>query len=121
MATGLPWIRIDSDIASNPKIADLIAEHGAKGKAAAFVYVAAIGYAAAHQTDGHIPRGGLLICHGTPNDARLLVDAGLFEQAEKGWQVANYAEHQPTRAVAEAAAAERSERARKAAEARWGK
>lgn len=120
MATGLPWVRIDSDLAQNPKVADLVAEYGARGKAAAFVFVCAIGYAAAHNTDGAIRKAMLPFVHGTPADARILVEAGLWDVAEKGWCITRYAEHQPTMATREAEAKARQEKARNAANTRWG-
>lgn len=119
MASGLPWFRVDSDIAGNPKIADMIADHGARGKAAAFVYIAAIGYCSAHLTDGVVRKGALALVHGTPADARLLVDAGLLAAVDGGWEVVNFAAHQPTRDQSERAAKARSEAARTAANARW--
>lgn len=117
MANGLPWFRCDSDIASNPKIAEMIGEHGARAKAAAFVYLAAIGYCAQHLTDGVLQRGALPLVHGSPADARMLVEAGLLAVEGKGWRVVNYEAHQPTRATTEA----KSQQAREAAQARWGK
>lgn len=119
MASGLPWFRCDSDIATNPKILDMIAEHGARGKAAAFVFIAGLGYCAQHLTDGELRKGTLPFIHGTPSDARLLVEARLWEEWERGWRVVNYADHQPTREMTEAAAKARSEIARDAARARW--
>jgi len=117
MAAGLPWVRIDSDLAQNPKVADLVAEHGARGKAAAFVFVCSIGYAAAHNTDGSIKKANLPFIHGTAADARLLVEVGLWDVVEKGWQISRYAEHQPTLATREAL----SEAGKKGAAKRWGK
>jgi hypothetical protein len=121
MATGLPWVRIDSDLAHNPKIATLVAEHGQKGAAAAFVYVCSIGHCGAHNTDGEIRKAVLPFIHGNPALARLLVEAGLWEATDTGWTIPGYAEHQPTKEGREAEAAARSERARAAANARWGK
>lgn len=121
MATGLPWVRIDSDLAQNPKIAELAAEHGQRGLAAAFVFVCSIGHAAAHNTDGEIRKAVLPFIHGNAALARLLVEARLWVATETGWAIAGYADHQPTKAAREADAAARSEAARKAANARWGK
>lgn len=119
MASGFTWFRLDTDIASNPKIVDLITEYGARGKAAAFVWIASIGHCSQHLTDGHVKKGVLPLLHGTPADARLLVEAGMWAVAEKGWEIVNYAEHQPTRDVAEAMAKRRSEAGRAGAMARW--
>jgi hypothetical protein len=120
VATGLPWVRVDSDLAQNPKILDLIAENGQRGMAAAFMFVCSIGYSAAHNTDGSIRKAALASIHGTPVLARLLVDSGLWEPFEKGWQITKYAEHQPTMAMREAIEKAKSEAGRKAANARWG-
>ncbi|MBG9885168.1 hypothetical protein ABE10_00915 [Bacillus toyonensis] len=120
MATGLLWVRVDSDLAHNPKIVTLIANHGQRGMAAAFMFICSIGHAAAHNTDGAILKPVLPFIHGTPTLARILVEAGLWEEAEQGWRIAKYYEHQPTKATREAVSEARSEAARKAANARWG-
>jgi len=120
MATGLPWVRIDSDLAQNPKIADLASDYGVRGLAAAFVFVCSIGHCAAHNTDGDIRKAMLPFIHGTVPLARLLVDAGLWETTDTGWRVTNYAEHQPTSETREVDAKRRTEAARTAANARWG-
>lgn len=120
MAAGLPWVRVDSDIAHNPKIAELIAEHGQRGLAAAFVFICSIGHCAAHNTDGEIRKAILPLIHGNAALARLLVEAELWAVDERGWRIPGYADSQPTRAAREADASARSEAARKAANARWG-
>lgn len=120
MASGLPWVRVDSDLAQNPKIAELVDQYGQRGMAAAFVFVCSIGHSAAHNTDGLVRKAVLPFIHGTPPLARLLVEVGLWEQAEKGWQISRYAEHQPTMAMREAIEKAKSEAGRKAANARWG-
>lgn len=120
MATGLPWVRIDSDISQNPSIVDMIEQHGQRGLAAAFVFVGSIGHCAAHNTDGVLRKSILPFVHGTPALARLLVEAGLWEQEGTGWRIPKYEGHQPTREVRESDAAARSAAAKKAADARWG-
>lgn len=120
MANGLPWFRVDSDIAQNPKIVALISEHGQRGMAAAALFLFSIGYAAAHNTDGEMQKASLPFVHGTTAHARLLVEAGLWDAAESGWWISKYDEHQPTKATREAVSKERSEAARKAANTRWG-
>lgn len=120
MAAGLNWIRLDSDIAQNPKIVDLITENGQRGAAAAFVFIASIGYCAAHNTDGALGKAVLPFIHGNTATARLLVEAGLWEVTDKGWRIARYAEHQPTKATREAISAAKSDAGKKGAAARWG-
>lgn len=120
MATGLPWVRMDTDTHANPKVLDFIEEHGQRALAAIAVWKFAIEYSGGHGTDGVISRAALRQIHGTPVHARLLVEAGFFETTDKGWLVSGYDSHQPTRDTVEAMAQRRSEAARTAANARWG-
>lgn len=121
MATGLPWVRMDTDTHENPKILDFIEEHGQRALAAIAVWKFAIGYAGGHGTDGEITRAALKQVHGTPTHARLLVDAGFFELTEKGWQISGYETHQPSRAMTDQLREQLSEAGKKGAAARWGK
>jgi hypothetical protein len=120
MTAGLSWFRVDSDIAQNPKIAQLVADHGQKGLAAAFVFICSIGHSAGHNTDGEVTKGVSPHIYGNAALARLLVEAGLWEVTDKGWVIPGYAESQPTKATLDAEADKRSEAGRKAANARWG-
>lgn len=121
MATGLPWVRMDTDTHENPKILDFIDEHGQRALAAIAVWKFAIGYAGGHGTDGEITRAALKQVHGTPAHARLLVEAGFFDITEKGWQISGYENHQPSRAITEQLREQLSEAGKKGAAARWGK
>lgn len=121
MATGLPWVRMDTDTHENPKILDFIEAHGQRALAAIAVWKFAIGYAGGHGTDGAISRAALRQIHGTPAQARLLVEAGFFEITDKGWQVLSYETHQPTRAITEQLREQLSEAGKKGAAARWAK
>ena len=120
MASGLPWFRMDTDIYVNDKILEIVDEHGTKGKAAVAVYLFALAYASAHLSDGLIKRGVLRAVHGTPQDARILVSAGLFETHADGWIIRNYYAHQPSRKTAEELSQVRSDAGKKGAAARWG-
>lgn len=78
----LPWVRLDSNIASHDKILELLAQ---KDGAKAFVlYVCALGYSGGHGTDGVVPKYALPVLHGTEKLARLLVDVRLWEYDEQG-------------------------------------
>lgn len=121
MATGLPWVRMDTDTHSNPKILDFIEEHGQKALAAIAVWKFAIEYAGGHATDGAISRAALKQIHGSPTHARLLVNAGFFEETDKGWMISGYVNHQPSRAVTDELREQLSEAGKKGAAARWGK
>jgi len=110
---GLPWVRLDTNFASNPKILELLA---AKQFRAAFAYVAALAYAGSHGTDGYIQDTALPFIHATKTDAKQLVDVGLWVADPAGWHINGWDEFQ----VSDDAAKKRRERAQKGAAARWG-
>lgn len=109
---GLPWVRLDTQFASNPKILYLIED---KKFRAAFVWTASLGYAGAHGTDGFIPQSALPFLHATKSDAKALVDVGLWLECIGGWEVNSWAEFQPSNAET----LERKKKAKEAALKRW--
>lgn len=116
---GLPWIRLDTNVSANDKIADLVDEHGARGKAAGFVYFCALAYAGGHESDGLIKKAILKFVHGTPADAALLVSSDLWIEAEGGWVIKNYGTRQLVGAEQQVISAERSAAGKKGADSRW--
>ena len=103
---GLPWVRLDTSFANNPKIVRLVAE---KRQSAAFAYVCSLAYAGAHGTDGYIPEHCLYLVHATKRDADALVEAGLWLLSPGGWDINGWDEFQ----VSDEAARKRRERAQK--------
>ena len=103
---GLPWVRLDTQMPTNPKVLELVV---AKRKDTAFVYVCSLGYAGQHGTDGFIPQAALPFIHATRKDAVLLVRVGLWIPAPGGWLVNGWDEFQ----VSDEAARKRRERAQK--------
>jgi hypothetical protein len=95
----LPWVRLDANIAQHDKVLRLIAQPG--GWRAYAVYTFALGYSGGHATDGLIARHVLGAVHGTQRIADLLVEAGMWEVAEDGWLIHNYAERQELALVGE--------------------
>ena len=112
----LPWIRLDTAMPDNPKILHLIDGHR-DGMAAAFVWVCSLTYAGKHGTDGFITRSALSRINGKPVHARLLVEHMLWKDEGVGWTINGWAEFQETNEET----MKRTERARIAAFARWGK
>jgi hypothetical protein len=109
---GLPWVRLDTSFAHNPKIMALCAA----GKwRSAFVYVASLAYAGAHGTDGLIPEYCLPLIHATKQNGRDLVEAGLWVKDVGGWCINDWEEFQ----LCDQAAKDRSNKARRAALKRW--
>jgi hypothetical protein len=91
---GLPWVRLDSNIASHDKILELLERRNGRG--IAFTYICCIAYSGQNGTDGHIPFAALPFVHGTKTDMQALVSVGLLTPTPKGWQVNNYADRQQT-------------------------
>jgi len=91
--TGLPWYRGDTNLPTHDKILDLLGA-SPKGKGAAFVYMCSIAQSVGNGSDGIIKRAQLPFIHGTPTDARLLVDAGLWEVIDGGWRIRNFGTRQ---------------------------
>jgi len=109
------WVRVDAGLASNHKTLALLAEKG--GDHALCVYVFALGYCGIQGTDGFIPVTALGLIHGRSRDAQLLVDVGMWHELPGGFEVHDWREFQPSDEESKL----RSDRAKKAAEARWSK
>lgn len=110
----LNWSRLDANVATNHKTLALLGMRG--GEHALLVWMFSHGYCAGHGTDGFIPKAAIGTFHGTAKDAVLLVEVGLWDECEGGWEVHDWSDYQPTSEESRA----RSERARKAAAKRWG-
>jgi hypothetical protein len=109
---GLPWVRLDTQFASNPKILYLVQD---KKFRAAFVWVASLGYSGAHGTDGFIPEAALPFLHAVKADAKALAEVGLWLETVGGWEINGWAEFQQSSEESQA----RKKRAKDAAMARW--
>ena len=103
---GLPWVRLDTQFPSNPKVLELAA---AKQFQAAFTYLCSLAYAGQHGTDGFIPSNSLPFIHGGRAQANQLVAVGLWVLAPNGWLINGWDEFQ----VSDDAARKRRERAQK--------
>lgn len=109
----LSWVRVDSALASNHKVLALLSEKG--GDHALCVYVFALGHSARQGLDGFIPEIALGLIHGRKRDSDLLVSTGMWRAVPGGFEIPDFAEYQPSGAESKA----RSDKARKAALARW--
>jgi len=103
---GLPWVRLDTQFPTNPKVLELVAR---KQQPAAFAYVCSLAYAGQHGTDGYIPEYALPFIHATKAVAKHLVAVGLWVPAPGGWLINGWDEFQ----VSDEAARKRRERAQK--------
>jgi GrpB-like predicted nucleotidyltransferase (UPF0157 family) len=96
---GLPWVRLDSNIATHPKVIKLLKQRD--GYRAFTLYVCAIAHCGGHSTDGLVEKEVIDVLHGTEKHARMLVDLGFWEYDPdgKGWLVRNFAHRQEMAAV----------------------
>jgi len=109
---GLPWVRLDTQFPSNPKMLELTAQGRWR---ACFMYVTGLAYCGQHGTDGYIPHAALPFIHGTKKDAEELVKAGLWHTDMGGWSINGWSDFQ----ISDESAKKRSDDARKAALKRW--
>lgn len=110
----LPWVRLDTGFAHNPKVLELVAE---KKWQAIAVYIAGLGYSGQHGTDGFLPKSALPLLHGTARTATDLVHARLWVGCPGGWDINGWSEFQPSSEEHE----DRKRKAKAAAEIRWAK
>jgi hypothetical protein len=108
----LPWVRMETNWASNPKFL-MLAEDG-RWRAIA-VYWAALAWSAAQGQCGFVPHFALTQIFGTRKQAAELVEVGLLDPVEGGWDIHDFAEFQPSHAEHEL----RRKRAQAAAYVRW--
>ena len=90
----LPWVRLDTNIATHDKILDLLADPSPKRWQAAFSYCASLAYSGGHGTDGRIPKAALPFVHGNPTTASLLCKYRLWQARTADWVIVNYATRQ---------------------------
>ena len=109
---GLPWVRLDTQFATNPKVLYLVED---KKFRALHGYICGLGYSGVHGTAGFIPAAALPFLHMTKRDAEDLVAVGLWVSRPGGYEVNDYAAFQGLDTEAQ----ERSAKARAAANIRW--
>jgi hypothetical protein len=107
----LPWVRFDTSLPDHPKILALLEMKD--GHRSAFVYCCALAYAGKHGTDGEITRPSLSRVNGRPADADRLVEVGLWEATEKGWQIHGWLDRQQAAVVGEDVLAAKRKASRK--------
>lgn len=112
----LPWVRLDSSIASHDKVLALLSDPSPKRWQAAASYMFALGWCGEHGTDGRVPTSALPFVHGTTGTAALLVKYGLWDEHDiTGYRIHNYAERQQLTTITEAKRVAASAAGRKAA------
>ncbi len=88
----MTWMRIDDQFPDHPKVM-------AAGPLAGWLFVCGLGYCARQLTDGFIPEAQVRKLADLKNagrEAQRLVDAGLWERVDGGYQVHDYLDYQPS-------------------------
>lgn len=115
----LPWVRLDSNIASHDKILYLLADPSTARWQAATSYMFSLAWSGGHGTDGFVPKTALPFVHGTQKTARLLEKYGLWDESRAGWQIRNYSSRQQLSVVSDAKSASARAASAKANCVRW--
>jgi hypothetical protein len=90
----LPWVRLDTGIASHDKTLALLNDPSPKRWQAMASYMFGLGWSGEHGTDGFIPATALPFIHGSKATATLLVRYGFWADAAGGWRIRNFATRQ---------------------------
>lgn len=109
---GLPWVRLDTSIFDNPKFLVLFGQNRHR---AVVAYIAGMAYSGKHMTGGFIQKEVLPIIHARPQEMAHLMEVGLMDPAQGGWQIHDWDEYQLTTDEV----VKRRERAQYAAAERW--
>lgn len=109
---GLKWIRLETTMFENPKLLYLKEDKQYK---TIVVHLEAMTYSGRHSLAGFVPKAALRVIGATMADANRLVAAALWTPAPGGWDINGWEEFQ----LANDEALRRSEKAKKAAGARW--
>ena len=97
---GLPWVRLDANIATHDKVLALLSDPSTKKWQAFSSYVCGLAWSGGQGTDGFVPRTALPMIHGTSATARLLEKYGLWDEGRVGWNIRNWDKRQASSAVA---------------------
>lgn len=106
---GLPWVRLDSNIASHDKILNLLTDPSPLKWQAFASYMCALGWSGGQGTDGKIPNSALGFVHANGKTARLLVKYSLWREGIAGYKIVNFEDRQQVEKVAETIRAAQSE------------
>lgn len=117
MAQGLPWARLDVNIASHDKILALLLHRNGRG--VAFSYVCSIAYTVGNGTDGVIPYAALPFLHATKTDMNKLVEVGLLQPIPIGWLIPNFGERQQLNSASKSLRAGQKAKSAKGNCVRW--
>lgn len=90
----MAWFKVDDKFHSHPKVISV-------PLAATGLWVLAGAWSADQLTDGFVPKTALRLFGATATQAKELVRAGLWIEAEGGWLFHDWLDHQPSRVEVE--------------------
>ena len=107
----MSWVRIDDKAWAHPKLSSLSGN-------AVRLWLWALCWCNQQESDGRIPSSVLRLLGGCGREAKELVESGLWEEADGGWQVHDYLQYQPSKQQLEKTRTETRERVAAARERR---
>lgn len=110
----MPWFKVDDKFHSHPKVMELT-------PSAVGLWTLAGAWCADYLTDGFIRKGQIRRLGGSEEESQQLVDAGLWEPVEGGWQFRDWHEYQPTADSVKQGRDDKSRGGRLSAHNRWHK
>lgn len=111
---GLQWIRLDTTFFDNGKVVALVDGNQHR---VVVTHLSGMCHVGKTGTDGFLPEGALRRFAATKRDAIQLIESGLWIPVPGGYEINDWDEYQ----ISDEAAKARSDKARRAAEKRWGK
>jgi len=99
----MTWFKVDDQLAFHPKVIEA-------GNSAMGLWVRAGAWCGAHLTEGALPKHMIGTLGAQARDAKRLVEVGLWEQTDVGFQFRDWDEYQPTKKQVEADKAANRER-----------
>lgn len=110
----MPWAKLDDGFWMHPKVV-------MAGNEVAGIFARCLSYCGKYLTDGRVPPEVALAIAGSKRAVEKTVASGFLQELPSGdLYVRDYAHYNPLRDEVEAKREERSEKAAKAARARWG-
>lgn len=91
------WVKLDDGLLDHPKILRAGASSKREGRATAIgIFAVGLLYTNRHLTDGFLPLAAIGSLFDKPVAAvALMTDAGLWRKVEGGYQIHDYADHNP--------------------------
>lgn len=108
----MDWVRLDVDFFDHPRT-------GVLPERVQLAYLRALAWCGQHETGWKFPKAMVRQFGATPKIVKALVDAELWEPVNYGWHIRDAEDYQPNLDELQALRQMRTERARKAARARW--